>query len=180
MQFPFGLAGIFLARWNARRFGKRKALLAVLVLGAIAYGSSWWVLVPGVAWTLLVNSALTIVATTGLWVLAPSMTMDVIDNAELHSGQRREGAFNSWLSWSVKISLALSGLASGLILEATGFRASLGAGQPPAAIWWIRVLLVAIPSAAALGGIVLLVFYPLSQRRVQALRLALESKRGQV
>ena len=65
-------------------------------------------------------------------------------------------------------------------MEATGFRASLGAGQPPAAIWWIRVLLVAIPSAAALGGIVLLVFYPLSQRRVQALRLALESKRGQV
>jgi GPH family glycoside/pentoside/hexuronide:cation symporter len=179
-QFALGMAGVFLATWNARRLGKRKALLVTLAIGLLAYGSSWWMYAPGRVWAYLVNTALTVMATTGLWVLAPSMCVDVVDEAELRSGQRREGAFNSWLSWSIKFCLAFSWLVSGVILEATGFHAALGGNQAPAAIWWIRFLFAAVPVVALSIVILLLGLYPLSQRRVLALRVELEARRGQV
>ena len=179
-QFVLGVAAVFLASWLARHLGKRRALLAALGCGVLAYGSSWWLYAPGAAWLFVLNASLTVVASTGVWVLAPSMVVDVVDAAELRTGQRREGAFNSWLSWSIKLGLALSLLASGLILDGTGFRASAAGGQAPAAIWWIRFWFAVIPVAALSIGILLVGLYPLSQKRVLALRLELEAKRGKI
>lgn len=76
--------------------------------------------------------------------------------------------------------MAFSLFGSGVILDGTGFQASLGAGQAPAAISWIRFWFAAIPVAALAIGIILLGFYPLSRQRVAALRLELEAKRGKV
>jgi glycoside/pentoside/hexuronide:cation symporter, GPH family len=179
-KFVLGLGGVFLATWTARRLGKRKAVLIVFVSGILAYGSSWWMYAPGHVWSFLLNTSFTVVASSGLWVLTPSMCVDVIDDGELRSGQRREGAYNSWLSWSVKLGLAFSQLASGLLLDATGFQATLGGQQTPEAIWRLRVWFAALPVVALSVGTALLALYPLSQKRVLALRRALEAKRGQV
>ncbi len=179
-QLVVGLAGVILATWAARRVGKRTALGLALGLGALAYGASWWMYAPGHAGLFVLNASLTVVASTGLWVLAPSMCVDVVDAEERRSGQRREGAFSSWMSWAVKLSLAGSLLASGLILDATGFRAALGGRQSPEAIWWIRFLLAAIPVVALTAGLALLARYPLTEERMDTLRRELEARRGRV
>jgi Na+/melibiose symporter-like transporter len=76
--------------------------------------------------------------------------------------------------------LALSlGLAN-YLLEAVGFKASLGGSQTPETIWWIRFLFASIPVAALLVALVLLAFYPLSQARMTTIRRELEARRGTV
>jgi GPH family glycoside/pentoside/hexuronide:cation symporter len=135
---------------------------------------------PGNGWLIVLNTALTGFSSTGLWVVLPSMCVDVVDDDEIKSGQRREGAFTSWYSWVAKFGMALSlGLAN-YLLEAVGYRQSLGGAQTPETIWWIRFLFAGIPVVALLVALVLLAFYPLSQARMHVIRLELEARRGQV
>jgi GPH family glycoside/pentoside/hexuronide:cation symporter len=79
-----------------------------------------------------------------------------------------------------KFGMALSlGLAN-YLLEAVGYRQSLGGAQTPETIWWIRFLFAAIPIVALLVALLLLAFYPLSQARMHTIRLELEARRGKV
>lgn len=179
-QLACGLVGVFLASALARRAGKREALAALLVFGALAYGSSWWLYAPGATGTFLLHRSIVVVSSTGLWVLAPSMCADVLDFDELQSGRRREGAFNSWMSWVIKLSLAAAPLASGLILDVTGFRALAAEGQSAAALWWMRCWFATIPLVALAAASAMVWRYPLGRERVQQLRQELESRRGRV
>jgi GPH family glycoside/pentoside/hexuronide:cation symporter len=104
----------------------------------------------------------------------------VVDDDELRSGQRREGAFTSWYSWVSKVGISFSFWASGHLLELVGYRAELEANQTPGAIWWMRFLFATIPVVALLIAAGLLAFYPLSQARMQAIRAQLEARRGTV
>ncbi len=201
--FVFGVIGVFAASWISRRFGKRKALLFTLATGIFAFGSSWWMYRPGNGenvwymlhwfghslplfrmngngWLIVLNTSLTGFCATGLWVVLPSMCVDVVDDDEIRSGQRREGAFTSWYSWVSKAGMALSLGLVNYLLEAVGYKQSLGAAQTPEAIWWIRFLFAAIPVGALLVALVLLAFYPLSQERMRVIRLELEARRGKV
>lgn len=179
-RFLCGIAGVALATAAAKRFGKRKALVAALGAGIAAYGASWWLFAPGHPWLYLVDTSITVICSTGLWVLTPSMCADVVDHDELLSGQRREGAFNSWLSWVIKFGLAGAMLASGVILDATGFEALAGDAQTPAALWRIRFWFATIPVVALVAAGALLLLYPLGRARMVELRRALEARRGQV
>jgi len=178
--FVFGVMGVFAASWIARHFGKRKALLFTLATGIFAYGSSWWMYRPDDGWLIVLNTSLTGFCSTGLWVVLPSMCVDVVDDDEIRSGQRREGAFTSWYSWVSKAGMALSLGLVNYLLEAVGYKQSLGAAQTPEAIWWIRFLFAAIPVGALLVALVLLALYPLSQERMRVIRAELEARRGTV
>jgi glycoside/pentoside/hexuronide:cation symporter, GPH family len=108
------------------------------------------------------------------------MCVDVVDDDEIKSSQRREGAFTSWYSWVIKFGMAFSFLAADVLLEMVGYKQSLGGDQTPQAIWWIRFLFAAIPVAALLIALGLLAFYPLSELRMSEIRLELEARRGRV
>jgi glycoside/pentoside/hexuronide:cation symporter, GPH family len=178
--FAFGVLGVGAASWIARYHGKRRALLFTLATGILAFGSSWWMYRPGGGWLIVLNTSLTGFCSTGLWVVLPSMCVDVVDDDEIRSGQRREGAFTSWNSWITKTGAALSlGLAN-FLLTAVGYKQSLGGDQTPQTIWWIRFLFAAIPMAALLVALVLLAFYPLTQSRMAEIRRQLEARRGAV
>jgi len=178
--FACGVLGVFAVGWIARHHGKRKALLFTLANGILTFGSSWWMYRPGNGWLVALNTSLTGFSATGLWVVLPSMCVDVVDDDEVRSGQRREGAFTSWYSWVSKVGMALSLGLTGNLLDAVGFDAARGGDQAPSTIWWIRFLFAAIPVAALLITLGLLVFYPLSQARMQEIRAELEARRGRV
>jgi GPH family glycoside/pentoside/hexuronide:cation symporter len=178
--FACGVMGVFAAGWIARHQGKHRALQFTLGTGILAFGSSWWLYTPGNGWLIVLNTALTGFSSTGLWVVLPSMCVDVVDDDEIRSGQRREGAFTSWYSWIMKFGMAASFLAANELLELVGYRQALGGNQTPETIWWIRFLFATIPIAAQLIALVLLAFYPLSEARMRAIRLELETRRGKV
>src|SRR6185436_32397 len=86
-----GVAGVPVAAGLAKRFGKPTALTCTLAAGLVAFGSSWWLYNPDYPLLSVVQTGLNGFSATGLWVVLPSMCVDVADYDELDSSQRREG-----------------------------------------------------------------------------------------
>jgi GPH family glycoside/pentoside/hexuronide:cation symporter len=176
----FGTIGVFVTSWVSRTLGKRKALVFTLVAGILTFGSSWWLYAPGHPWGVVLNTAFTGFAATGFWVVLPSMSVDVVDDDEIRTTKRREGAFSSMFSWTSKMGMSLAVGASFVLLDIVGFDAAKEGAQSASAIFWIRFLFAAIPVIAMTIALVLIAFYPLSQDRMRAIRAELEARRGTV
>lgn len=175
-----GIAGVPVAAWSSQKFGKKRALTFVLVTGLLAFVSSWWLYTPRYPWLSVVCNGANGFSATGLWVVLPSMCIDVIDFDELHSHKRLEGAFQSAFAWVLKLGMSASMLIVGPMLDLTGFDAGAGGAQRPEALLWIRIWFVGIPVAALIAALVLLHHFPLTQERMRDIRAELEARRGTV
>jgi GPH family glycoside/pentoside/hexuronide:cation symporter len=175
-----GLLGILAANRLSRVVGKHKTLICALCIGLVAFGSSWWLYTPDYPMLSLVCGGLNGFSATGLWVVLPAMSADVIDYDELQSSKRREGAYSATFSWVMKVGMMFSMLIGGPLLEATGFDAKLGGAQSPETVLWIRILFAGIPVTALLIALLLIGFYPLSTERMREIRAQLEQRRGAV
>jgi GPH family glycoside/pentoside/hexuronide:cation symporter len=175
-----GFVGIISANQLSRRIGKHLTLICTLLIGLVAFGSSWWLYTPKLPALSIVCNGLNGFSATGLWVVLPSMCADVIDFDEITSKKRREGAYTATFSWVMKVGMMLSMLIGGPLLEATGFDAKLGGAQTVHAIFWLRVLFAGIPVTALLIALVLIQFYPLGTARMREIRTELELRRGTV
>jgi GPH family glycoside/pentoside/hexuronide:cation symporter len=175
-----GFLGIVGANQLSRRIGKHKTLMCTLSIGLVAFGSSWWLYTPAYPALSIVCTGLNGFSATGLWVVLPSMSADVIDFDELSSKKRREGAYTATFSWVMKVGMMLSMLIGGPLLEATGFDAKLGGAQSPGAILGLRLAFAGIPVTALLIALVLIQFYPLGTERMRQIRTELELRRGTV
>lgn len=176
-----GISGVPVAAGFSRRYGKKWALTYTLCAGLIAFGSSWWLFTPKYPWLAVLCTGLNGFSATGLWVVLPSMCIDVIDFDEVHSGKRLEGAFSSSFAWVMKVGMSLSMFIVGPLLDNfTGFNPKLEGHQAADTIWWIRVLFAGIPVTALLIAVVLLQIFPLTAARMAAIRAELEARRGTV
>jgi Na+/melibiose symporter-like transporter len=176
-----GIAGIPVAAGLSKRYGKPKALMAVLLIGFIAFLSSWWMFTPEYPWLSVVNNGLVGFSATGLWVVLPSMCVDVVDFDEQSSGQRREGAYSSTFSWVLKFGMSASMFVVGPLLDnLSGFDAKLGGNQTPQTLQMIRILYTGMPCVALLLALLAVQFYPLTRERMYQIRAELEARRGTV
>ena len=107
----------------------------------------------------------------GLWLMIPSMQIDVVDLDELKTGERREGSFASVFSWVLKLSFCIGFLISGPLLELTGFDAAMEGDQPRAVLRNMRLGYVAIPVTALLLALLLLKFFPINPAKVKRLEV---------
>jgi GPH family glycoside/pentoside/hexuronide:cation symporter len=175
-----GAASVPLAAWLARKFGKGPTLRGALFAGAGALAASFALYTPAAPILSTVAHGLFGVAASGFfWVLLPSMLADVVDFDELESGQRREGAFSSTLSYVLKLGTTITLLLTGPLVEMTGFDARKSL-QDPATVTWLRVLFAALPAAAALFAALALRRYPLTRGVMDDIRMRLEARRGAV
>jgi GPH family glycoside/pentoside/hexuronide:cation symporter len=176
-----GVAGVPVAALLSKRLGKPKALTCTLAAGLVAFGSSWWLYNPEYPMLSVVQTGLNGFSATGLWVVLPSMCVDVVDYDELESHQRREGAYSSVFSWVLKFGMSVSMLIMGPLLDnLSGFDAKLGGNQTPETIFAIRALFTGIPVAALLAALVLVQLFPLTRDRMHQIRAELEARRGTV
>ena len=176
-----GIAGVPVAAGFSRKFGKKWALTYTLCAGLVAFGSSWWLYTPEYPWPSVLCNGLNGFSATGLWVVLPSMCVDVVDYDEVHSGKRLEGAFNSTFAWVLKVGMSASMFIVGPLLDnVTGFDPKLQGHQAPDTIWWIRVLFAGIPVAALIAALLLLQRFPLTPQRMAEIRQQLEARRGTV
>jgi GPH family glycoside/pentoside/hexuronide:cation symporter len=173
------LIGVPLVNLLARRLGKRHALAIDIAFGIAVFVGTWWLYDPRLPWLQLVASGGIGLAGAALWVMHGSMGADVMDYDELHSHKRREGAFSACSSWIMKASSAFTMFLSGIVLNATGFDATK-AQQSAEAIRNIRLGLAAIPSLGLAIALVMVLLYPLTQERMQEIRVDLEGRRGKV
>lgn len=161
--------------WLSGRMGKQAALMIGL--------STWAVIMLLLAFLPQGASALAYVLAglagfgiASAHVIPWSIVPDVIEEDELATGQRREGAYYGFLVFLMKTGSALSLALVQWVLHLTGYQA--GAAQPGSALLAIRVLIGPLPAVLLLISILLAWRYPINRARHAELRSELAEKRA--
>lgn len=100
---------------------------------------------------------------SGQQLLCYTLLADVIDEDELETGIRREGAYFGVNALITKPSQSLSAWIAGFIFFITLYNQDLGPGetQPESAVFGIKLLVGLIPAVFLVIGLLALWFYPL-------------------
>lgn len=175
-----GLAGVPLFQWVARRFGKLRALQVTMYIVFCASVLTWVAYTPAYPYLSLTPGLLLSPAVSGIWVIVPSLTGDIVDYDELRTGERREGAFAAIFSWSFKFALSLSAALSGPLVELAGFRSEWRDAMPMHVVHNMRVLLALTPVFLIGPAIWLSHRFPLTTEVIEEIRGKLEAKRGRI
>jgi GPH family glycoside/pentoside/hexuronide:cation symporter len=168
--------GVFsMAAWTAiaRRVGKKRALIAAVVLYAVASACLLRVQPGSSELALFIPLAFMGFGFGAQQMLPFAMLTDVINADALASGARREGLLSGLWVASEKAGLALGPLLAGVTLDVSGFVESTGEAvvQSGAAQFGIRLAYCAIPAIVMLLSLVLLrQYHPQDQASMQAVR----------
>ena len=160
--------------WASRKAGKKIAYITAVACYALT-ALTWLVagpVVSGTDWLAVYARAVALgITSSGLILLGVSMLPDTISYDHLKSGARREGVFTGLWSAVEKGATAVGGLLIGLVLDATGFVKSTGAlvEQPDSAITGIVIGAAVLPALFMFASLPLLISYPLSQEKLEAL-----------
>jgi len=177
MTFSFIFIPIF--RRLSEKIGKPKVLMISMIMVVVAVSTTWWTFNPSNPWLMLSNTAFIGAGYAGLWLMIPSMQVDVVDYDELKTGERREGSFASIFSWVLKFSFVIGFMISGPLIELTGFDANLEV-QPKDVFTIMRIGYIAIPIAAIIIAMFLLRAFPITAAKASEIRTQLEERRGKV
>ncbi len=167
-----GLALVPVVSYIATHLGKKRTLIGGLLLVVIAYGTSWWCYTPSNPYLQLVTLGLAAPGLSCMWILASSMIADICDLDEKATGRRREGMFGASYSWACKAAGSLTMILSGYMLSWSGFDAAVDV-QPAAVITNMRLYYMLVPMVFVGLAAVLLIFYPLTEKRVLELQAEL-------
>ncbi len=176
----FSLSFIPIFRWLSERIGKTKCLAISVCMVLFSAATTWWTFNPAYPYVMLINTVFIGAGYAGLWLMIPSMQIDVVDLDELKTGQRREGSFAAIFSWILKFSFCVGFLISGPLLEWTGFDAALGGDQSAEVMRSMRIGYIAVPVIALVLALGFLKFVHISPVRLAEVRAQLEERRGRV
>ena len=165
--------------WLATRIGKRRTFLITVSISLVGYALKWFGYNPDHPYWLLYAAPFVAFGVGSLFTLMGSMIADVCDYDELTTHKRREGVFGAIYWWMVKIGMALAGLLTGIMLNASGFAVELAA-QPETTLFLLRVFDVGVPLITSALAIFIMFTYPISERRAYEIRAELERRRGRL
>ena len=165
--------------WLATRIGKRRTFLITVSISLVGYALKWFGYNPDHPYWLLYAAPFVAFGVGSLFTLMGSMIADVCDYDELTTHKRREGVFGAIYWWMVKIGMALAGLLTGIMLNASGFAVELQA-QPETALFLLRVFDVGVPLITSALAIFIMFTYQISERRAYEIRAELERRRGRL
>ena len=163
----------------ATRLGKRRTFFLTISISLLGYALKWIGYNPDHPYWLLFAAPLVAFGTGSLFTLMGSMIADVCDYDELKTGRRREGVFGAIYWWMVKIGMALAGLLTGVMLNASGFNVDFDA-QSQTTLFLLRVFDVGVPLLTSGLAIVIMFTYPISEQRAYDIRAELEARRGKL
>jgi len=160
------------------RFGKKRTLITCLTAALVGNLLKWELYSPEHPWTVVIPQFFVALSFASLWTLVNSMVADACDYSEYQTGARVEGMLGGIYGWLIKLGIALAFFTAGLTLDLVGFDESLGADQPTEVIRNMRILEMGLPATAFIGAILLLTFYPLTEKRMQTLQEQIREQRA--
>jgi GPH family glycoside/pentoside/hexuronide:cation symporter len=140
------LASVPFWTWFCERTDKKTALRLVLVGTFVGHGLNYFCLRPDMPYLQIIPAVFYSAISSSIWLITPSMRMDVADYDEDQTGSRREGSLSSVFSWAIKMAGTLSVGVGGLVLDLTGFVAKQDAQSPETLqrMFWTYLLLPAV------------------------------------
>ena len=176
--FLYFLTGIiFLPLWIAisRRTGKRNAWIMSMIINTGAFAGVFF-LGPGDSHIYGILVFLSGIGFGAGLALPSSIQADVIDYDELMTGQRREGRYIGLWSISKKLSAAF-GIGLGLLLLGNaGYTPNIPQGQETADM--LRVLYALVPCICNAVSILIIFFYPITEKYHTQIREEIERKKN--
>ncbi len=172
------LGVIPLTAWISTKIGKRETFLLTISLSLVGYALKWVGYNPEHPYWLLASCPFVAFGTGSLFTLMGSMVADVCDYDELESHQRREGVFGAIYWWMVKVGMALAGLLTGVMLEASGFHVELESAQSDRTLMLLRVFDVGVPLVSSAIAIWIIATYEITETTAYEIRAELERRRG--
>lgn len=155
-----------LAIFCSNRIGvKRTYILSLIIFGVIACGfffTSSFVLV-------VVLSVLLGAGVTGGLLMPKLLYTEIIDEDQVKTGQRREGAFYGVQAFIIRFASGVQALILSGIMGAFGYVEG-AATQPASAATGFKITMSFIPAALAVIGILIITAYPLCGARLEAIK----------
>ena len=108
-----------------------------------------------------------------------SICADICDFDELKTGKRREGMYSAVNGFVYKFALSITAILSSSILVWAGIKGEIES-LPMEIITKLRVMYVIIPLIGFTLGILAMVKYPLTKKKVTEIQKQLEDRRGVV
>ncbi len=180
VQAVAGMLSLPLILHMAKKHGKRSVMAGTFILAIVGSGSQWFLFTPSVPWLQLIPPLFIAPSNAAFWMINGSMRADVADDDEFKTGIRREGAYGSIARWFEKLAYSLNYLISGLILNWVGFDIALKSNQAATAITGMRAAYAFYPIILCMIGLLLVRFYPLTEKKLNEYRQALEARRGTI
>ncbi|MDP3143211.1 MAG: MFS transporter [Candidatus Omnitrophota bacterium] len=170
---------IYLTTVLSRKFGKRNTFFITIPLSIIGYALKWLGYNPEHPYLLLIAAPFIAFGLGSLFTLVSSMVADVCDLDELTTDTRREGMFGAVYWWMVKLGVAASSLISGILLNKSGFKVSLGLNQTPQTLLNMRLYDIGIPIVTSLIAIFIIMTFDISETKACEIRAQVERRRGE-
>jgi len=160
--------GIPLANLVVKRFGLLRSQQLYMLVGGLGLVSLAFIPVN----LIFISLFLTGLGLSGQQSITYNLLALVIDDDEVRTGKRREGAFYGANALVTKPAQSLAFFLTAFILEQTGFitRAmnfgEIYLDQPESALFGIRSIVGLIPGLAMMIGVVILFFFPIKGERL--------------
>jgi len=182
-DFAIGMAALFLSDLASLPLWMRLSRFTDKRIIFIA-GGAWWLLVQVAffsaqptwpRWLVFALMGAIGVGFAAVDFMPWSMLGDVIDEDELHTGQRREGLYAGAFTFLRKLGGAGGAAVAGLVLDLAGFER--GAAQGDSSLWVIRVLAGLVPLIFVGAALLVARRYPISRRRHGEILAELERRK---
>ena len=168
---PLGL-GVPLSNPMVKKFGLLRAEQIYLLVGGIGLVSMAFMPVDLIP----ISLVLTGLGLSGQQTITYNILAYVIDDDEIRTGNRREGAFFGANALLTKPAQSVALFLTAFILEQSGFitramnQGQIFLNQPESALFGIRTIVGLIPGSAMLISLFILFFFPLQGERLARLK----------
>ncbi|PWG80977.1 MFS transporter [Pararcticibacter amylolyticus] len=168
------IIGVIIAAPIANKIGKKKTFLLVMVIASVLSMVFYLFGKDHIVWIMTLQVMISICA-GAVFPLLWSMYADIADYSEWKNGRRATGLIFSSSSMSQKFGWTIGGATTGWLLGFFGFQANMV--QNESAQEGIRLMLSFLPAAGTILSVLFIVFYPLSEKRMEEISEELVAKR---
>ncbi|CAE7402523.1 xylP [Symbiodinium natans] len=175
-----GIAALPAWVWLSEKSDKKLSMAIVLLSAFVGQWMAYYCINPEYPYLQLIPAAFGSAITGSLWLIVPSMTADIADYDEKHTGLRREGSLNAVFSLSVHVAFALGAGLSGVLIDMTGFDVDLGKEQPAEVLDAMFNTYIWFPIVIWIISLVFLALYQLDRNKLKDIRAELEARRGKL
>ncbi len=171
----FTIIGAILTKTITSFIEKGKAYAVLMAITGIFIGAFVF-LKPEQIELMFLLQALASLAMGTIAVLQWSIYTDTADYGEWKFTSRATGLIMAASLFALKLGLALGGAFLGWLLKAFGFEPN--AVQSVQSLLGIRLIISVFPAVAALGGAVIMFFYPLTQSKLEEIERDLAARKA--
>lgn len=159
-----------------KKFGKKEAGSAAMLLAAVTYGIMFLLRIEN-AWVFCVFLFIANLGAQTFNLLVWALVSDIIDYQTVMTGSSDGGTVYGMYSFSRKLGQALAGGLGGFVLSAMGFQETAGQAvvQTEQVTNSIYSVMTGVPAIGNLiAALILMFWYPLSKKKVEEVRRKLQ------